>query len=573
MEVKEGSNLPMGVLGPSVLSSPGPRGTRKKSDSCPGSPEPNCAICLEKLQNRSVTDSCVHKFCFTCLLEWSRVKAECPLCKSKFSSIIHNIRSDNDFEEYTLPKVQEEEEASGREGSLHPDLPPPQGNRFMEELHMTLFGQGRFRFNLPSFPIHPQQHALPGGTITLGGHHWRRRRGAASHEFRKSIYERNLWVDPDSLADITGRFRECSPDWFRNNPATTHRLVPWLNRELSVLINNRDNVSYTLNSVLEWICEHDISSRTFGRRLKPILGRHTAHFSHEFYHYARSVYDLVGYDRNAVHIRRELDPESDGGDEVIFLDEVRSGGASGTLESVLDQNTPSTSGGETSSGRRRRHQLIVPVDSSNESENDENIEILDVLGPGRSAQQRSPPELVLLSTDEEERGRGLGTTTIIVSSSDESSSEGKNTLRQRRRHHPLNSSSSQEEVLSPRAKRKDSSSSRRKEEREEAAAASRASRRRKRKDDSKASKEEEEEDNSSSGRQTPHHPSSCQDDEESSLSGKSTSHKSSDKRRKRKRKRRRRSHKPSSSERGVRSSSSSDSSQTLPKKSIPSSSS
>ena len=27
----------------------------------------------------------------------------CPLCKSKFKSIIHNIKSDDDYESYTLP--------------------------------------------------------------------------------------------------------------------------------------------------------------------------------------------------------------------------------------------------------------------------------------------------------------------------------------------------------------------------------------------------------------------------------------------------------------------------------------
>jgi E3 ubiquitin-protein ligase Topors len=38
------------------------------------SPEPNCAICLGDLENMSYTDSCFHKFCFTCLVEWSKVR-------------------------------------------------------------------------------------------------------------------------------------------------------------------------------------------------------------------------------------------------------------------------------------------------------------------------------------------------------------------------------------------------------------------------------------------------------------------------------------------------------------------
>merc|ERR1712001_468099 len=63
----------------------------------PSSPDPKCAICLGNLENMSYTNACFHKYCFVCLLEWSKVKAECPLCKSKFKSIIHNIKSDDDY--------------------------------------------------------------------------------------------------------------------------------------------------------------------------------------------------------------------------------------------------------------------------------------------------------------------------------------------------------------------------------------------------------------------------------------------------------------------------------------------
>ena len=72
------------------------------------SPDPNCAICLGKLENKSFTDSCYHMFCFVCLLEWSKVKAECPLCKQKFSSIVHNVKSYDNFEQYHLPRREEQ---------------------------------------------------------------------------------------------------------------------------------------------------------------------------------------------------------------------------------------------------------------------------------------------------------------------------------------------------------------------------------------------------------------------------------------------------------------------------------
>merc|ERR1712226_995071 len=37
-----------------------------------GSPEPHCAICLGQFENISKTDTCFHRFCFTCLKEWSK---------------------------------------------------------------------------------------------------------------------------------------------------------------------------------------------------------------------------------------------------------------------------------------------------------------------------------------------------------------------------------------------------------------------------------------------------------------------------------------------------------------------
>ncbi len=107
-----------------------------KMDDRPSSPT-DCAICLEQLTDKSFTNSCLHMFCFHCLLAWSKVrhipavhmpsanfvmtilsntnrllnsmylfqvKPECPLCKQDFCSIIHNIRSMTDYDEYHVPR-------------------------------------------------------------------------------------------------------------------------------------------------------------------------------------------------------------------------------------------------------------------------------------------------------------------------------------------------------------------------------------------------------------------------------------------------------------------------------------
>lgn len=37
------------------------------------SPPPHCSICLGTVKSKCFTDSCMHQFCFSCLLEWSKV--------------------------------------------------------------------------------------------------------------------------------------------------------------------------------------------------------------------------------------------------------------------------------------------------------------------------------------------------------------------------------------------------------------------------------------------------------------------------------------------------------------------
>ncbi|XP_057373368.2 E3 ubiquitin-protein ligase Topors-like [Daphnia carinata] len=78
-------------------------------DSGRSSPGSSCSICLRRHENKSYTNNCLHEFCFTCLLEWSKVKPECPLCKQAFTSIIHNVRANHEYDEHKIPLVDLEE--------------------------------------------------------------------------------------------------------------------------------------------------------------------------------------------------------------------------------------------------------------------------------------------------------------------------------------------------------------------------------------------------------------------------------------------------------------------------------
>ncbi|XP_014860385.1 PREDICTED: E3 ubiquitin-protein ligase Topors-like [Poecilia mexicana] len=77
-------------------------GAARPAMAAEASPDSKCPICLDRFNNLAYLDHCLHRFCFPCIQEWSHNKAECPLCKQPFASILHSVRAEDDFKEYTL---------------------------------------------------------------------------------------------------------------------------------------------------------------------------------------------------------------------------------------------------------------------------------------------------------------------------------------------------------------------------------------------------------------------------------------------------------------------------------------
>lgn len=76
------------------------------------SPEPNCPICLGKIEGKAYAHGCFHTFCKTCLFEWAKVKNECPVCRQSFDKIIYNIKAIDDYDEYLVPRTNPESSAA-----------------------------------------------------------------------------------------------------------------------------------------------------------------------------------------------------------------------------------------------------------------------------------------------------------------------------------------------------------------------------------------------------------------------------------------------------------------------------
>lgn len=67
--------------------------------------QPNCAICLQQINSKCFAGTCYHEFCYECLVRWSKVKPECPLCKRSLTSIIHNVTEMDKYDVHQVPPV------------------------------------------------------------------------------------------------------------------------------------------------------------------------------------------------------------------------------------------------------------------------------------------------------------------------------------------------------------------------------------------------------------------------------------------------------------------------------------
>ncbi|XP_033153350.1 E3 ubiquitin-protein ligase Topors [Drosophila mauritiana] len=272
------------------------------------SPPPNCAICLSRCRRKCFTDSCMHQFCFKCLCEWSKIKPECPLCKQPFRTIIHNVRTLDDYDRYpvqTTSPVPTENPSLRFHIVRRPRYMPLVQNQAVivndieaaiaagaageEVLPAAEVAAGRqsysrfepYRSELMNYYQHDQDAATSGSLSQL----WRR-----------YVYDRKLYALPVSDS-VTGHFREWSARFYRNNPAQIHRLMPWIHRDIMCLLRN---AAHSVNTVMTLMNDllpmTSLLGPTFRRRLSPYLGERTSHFIHELFNFARSPYDINGYD-------------------------------------------------------------------------------------------------------------------------------------------------------------------------------------------------------------------------------------------------------------------------------------
>ena len=83
----------------------------------------------------------------------------------------------------------------------------------------------------------------------------------------------------------------------RNNVAQTHRLTAWILRDLSVLLSETQ-IYQASQRINELLLQVDLQNPLFSTEVRQFLGDRTRHFMHELVSYARSPFDMIGYDRS-----------------------------------------------------------------------------------------------------------------------------------------------------------------------------------------------------------------------------------------------------------------------------------
>ncbi|XP_070598559.1 E3 ubiquitin-protein ligase Topors [Erythrolamprus reginae] len=277
------------------------------------SPDSKCPICLDMFENVAYLDRCWHRFCYRCVLEWSKNKAECPLCKQPFHSIVHSMRSADDYKVHSVRPSEMESFAN------------PNGRRF--RYRTTLTGERPVSVNSQRSSSSRRTISSPNCGILFEGFSTQRirQRDAEMHQmirrlasrrqaslegrfmrhiqeqemisFRKALYRSGTRVR--SIED-GGRYRDISAEFFHRNPACLHRLVPWLKRELTVLFGIHGSlINIVQRIIMSNLVKFDLESPAFANELQPFLLQSTQHFLHEFINFARCPFNIDAYDERA----------------------------------------------------------------------------------------------------------------------------------------------------------------------------------------------------------------------------------------------------------------------------------
>lgn len=187
-----------------------------------------------------------------------------------------------------------------------------------------------------------------------------------------------------------------------------HRLLTWLHRELVCLTSHPQSISHTVQRIEELLQTYDMTSFDFQSRIRILVPNHTDHFIHELINYARSPYDIIGYDRFVRYLPR-FDSDAT---EIVTLTSSEEGSDIefvGTIDATITNISNNATNQNSTSNDNETRINIINVSGTSSSNNNRNDSI-DQTGASTSGlstvtitnRQINGPNLSGDDSDEEE---------------------------------------------------------------------------------------------------------------------------------------------------------------------------
>lgn len=150
--------------------------------------------------------------------------------------------------------------------------------------------------------------------------------------------------------------------------------MPFLNREAVSLIQDERQVSSLMSRAPDILTRCDIMSTEFRQFVEPYFRQNTSQFLHEFYNFARSPFDMYGYDNNVEYSANyNLALNTVSGTTSNNIPSSTTSSSSGASSSSGTTAGPTTNTTTTSSSRRNNIDVvrILSTSSSSESESED----------------------------------------------------------------------------------------------------------------------------------------------------------------------------------------------------------
>ncbi|KND04440.1 uncharacterized protein SPPG_00169 [Spizellomyces punctatus DAOM BR117] len=234
---------------------------------------PTCSICLQPMLSRMFVHPCYHSFCFQCICQWAQCGRACPECRQTILFGVVPAKGNDGYEKYEFADVTE--------------AWPQHFSR--SDVRYRTRNRNMYRRTPRAANREPHRHFLLEQPRMVTGDAFRR------HIYAHGLRAKTMPVTRDS------KFKEITPELFKRNPDLIKKLVPWIRRDLKVLLRI-DDVEMIIDVIIAILQREGLESQAAKSALEEYLSSHTEHFVHELVCFSKSPWMMEVYDTMAEYV-------------------------------------------------------------------------------------------------------------------------------------------------------------------------------------------------------------------------------------------------------------------------------